>query len=329
MTEREVSRAAFLRDHGFAKARIAALNEDASFRRYFRLRGGPEPALLMDAPPDLEPVGPFIAIARHLIALGFSAPRILAADAAAGWVLVEDFGDSTFTRLLNTGHDEAPLYELACDTLIALARQGHPIELAPYDTDTFVREAGLLTEWHYPFKRGVSLSTGAGAAYLQAWREVLGSLPHSAPTLVLRDYHVDNLMLLDGHEGVSRCGLLDFQDALLGPAAYDVASLVEDARRDLPAALRERIVRRYEASLDSASRDAFRAWFPVLAAQRHAKVAGIFVRLFKRDGKAAYLRHIPRVVQMLERHLDEPALAPVATWLAVHYPDFAQALPAP
>lgn len=327
VTARDASRTAFLREHGFGEAEVRPFAQDASFRRYFRLGGGPQPALLMDAPPDKEPLAPFIDIARHLTGLGFSAPRVLAAAAADGWALIEDFGDNTFTRLLDGGHDATALYELACDVLLELQRQEHSIELPPYNTDAFVREALLLTEWHYPCKRGTQCGVAQSAAYEAAWRAVLDELPHEAPTLVLRDYHVDNLMLLEGSAGHSACGLLDFQDALLGPPAYDVASLLEDARRDVPAGLYERVKQRYEQALDPADREVFRAWFPVLAAQRHAKVAGIFVRLYRRDGKPAYLRHIPRVVRLLARHLANPRLAPVADWFDAYYPDFAEPLP--
>jgi hypothetical protein len=313
----------FAAAHGWAGAAVVPLAADASFRRYFRLKNGAKTALVMDAPPGKEDVRPWLIIARHLGALGFSAPRVFAADEAAGLVLLEDLGDDTFTRLLAKGADETALYELAVDVLIDLHRrpvaQAVPAGLAAYDDARFLDEAALLTDWFLPAS-GAASTAETRAAYLAAWRSALAAARSVPETLVLRDFHVDNLMLLPDRTGVARCGLLDFQDALRGPSAYDFVSLVEDARRDIAESLRAAARRRYLAAFPALDAAAFDTSCAVLGAQRHAKVIGIFTRLNRRDGKAQYLTHIPRVWRLLDRALPHPALAAVRGWFEANVP---------
>lgn len=308
--------AAFLAGAGFGGAALHWLAADASFRRYGRLSGGPVPALLMDAPPGKEDVGPWLRIARHLVGLGFSAPNVLAEDARNGFLVIEDFGDDTFTRLLARGEDEAGLYDLAVDTLAALhaAPAAVPAGLAPYDTDRLLAEAALFTDWYLPAIRGRAAGAAEREDYSALWREAFALAHAATPTLVLRDYHVDNLMRVPGRAGIAACGLLDFQDALAGHPAYDLVSLVEDARRDLGPGIAARARARYLAARPEAADDSFAAAAAVLAAGRNAKIIGIFTRLCRRDGKPRYLAHIPRVWRLLERDLAHPALAPLQRW---------------
>jgi aminoglycoside/choline kinase family phosphotransferase len=286
----------------------------------------------MEAPPDREDVRPFLHMARHLRDLGFSAPEIFAADRTTGLVLLEDFGDDTFTRMLSAGHDETSLYQLAIDVLIHLHRlepaTAVPAWLPPYDTGRLLDEALLLCDWYMPAacRRPTE---AARVAYSAAWEEALIPAVSSPATLVLRDFHVDNLMRLSGRDGLRACGLLDFQDAVAGPAAYDVMSLLEDARRDVSPALKAEMLARYAAGIGHADWEPFHRTFAVLAAQRHAKVIGIFTRLSRRDGKDAYLAHIPRVWRLLERALAHDALAPVAGWFDRHLPAPARVVPLP
>ena len=236
----------------------------------------------MDAPPPQEDIGPYVAIAALLRELGFSAPEVLAEDRDEGFLLLEDFGDDTYTRLLARGADEPALYKLAVDTLIALQRAAAPRgtpELPPYDMERLLAEAVLLVDW---YRR---LASGLREEYLALWRAVLPDAMVSPPTLVLRDYHVDNLMLLPDRPGVRGCGLLDFQDAVTGPPSYDLVSLLEDARRDIPGPLRQAMTERYLAAFPSLDRFAFLRSAAILAAQRNCKILGIFTRLWKRDGK--------------------------------------------
>src|SRR6266550_4151909 len=238
--------AAFLVAQGWSENAPSVLAGDASFRRYYRLLDGKRRAVLMDAPPPREDVGPYVTVAGILRAHGFSAPEIYAEDRANGFLLIEDFGDDTYTKLLAKGADEAALYTLAIDTLVALHRvveaERLP-DLPPYDEERLLTEAGLLVEWYAPCVLGAPLAEKVRDDYRARWREVLPQAELPAPTLVLRDYHVDNLMLLPGREAVQSCGLLDFQDAVRGPASYDLVSLLKDARRDVPAARRSATAR--------------------------------------------------------------------------------------
>jgi aminoglycoside/choline kinase family phosphotransferase len=320
--------AGFLADAGWGGSEPELLAADASFRRYYRLSDGERRMVLMDAPPPHEDVRPYVAVAGMLRGYGLSAPEIFAQDSERGLLLIEDFGDDTYTRLLARGTDERALYALAVDTLIALQRAvAAPPALPAYDEDVLLREAALLTEWYAPAVLGTPLQPALHEEYLALWQAVLPFAAMGAPTLVLRDYHVDNLMLLEGRRGVRGCGLLDFQDALSGPASYDLVSLLEDARRDVPPALREAMTERYLAAFPALDRGAFRRAAAILAAQRNAKIIGIFTRLWRRDGKPRYLDHIPRVWRLLEGDLQEPALHPLARWFDRHLPRAARHIP--
>lgn len=322
--QRETQRRAFLDQFGWATALPQALTSDASFRRYFRLGLGNQRVLLMDAPPEAgEDVRPFARIDRHLIDLELSAPEILAEDAERGFLLLEDFGDATFTNLLAQDEDEEALYALATDVLIALHAMEQlrtaPDWLAPYDDERLLAEAALLPDW-FMEAHDLNITTAARAAYDQAWLDAFRHAHAGPRTLVLRDYHVDNLMRLNDRDGVRACGLLDFQDAVAGHPAYDLMSLLEDARRDISPVLQATMKERYFDALGITDSAAFDAAYAVLGAQRHAKVIGIFTRLDRRDAKPVYLKHIARVWRLLETSLEHPALGEVRAWIDEHIP---------
>ncbi|MFT5539611.1 MAG: aminoglycoside/choline kinase family phosphotransferase [Alphaproteobacteria bacterium] len=321
----------FLSTSGFAKAALDWLAADASFRRYGRLGGGPRPALIMDAPPEHEDVRPWLRVARHLVALGLSAPVVIAEDATAGLLLIEDFGDDTFTRLLNVGTEEHALYDLAIDVLAALhehpADQAAPGWLPVYDRQRLLDEAALFTDWYLPALRGQATGPTEREDYLALMGLALAPAETGARTLVLRDYHVDNLMLLKGRKGIVSCGLLDFQDAVAGHPAYDLISLIEDARRDLGPDVAARAEARYFAARAIPEPEDFAVAAAVLAAARNAKIIGIFTRLALRDGKHRYLAMIPRVWRHLEGDLAHPALGPLAAWFDAVVPRDARAVP--
>lgn len=301
----------FLAAHGWAGAAIEPLAGDASFRRYFRILDGQRRAILMDAPPPHEDPRPFVAVARWLSARDFGAPAILAADEARGLVLLEDFGDRRMRETVDA--DAAalvPLYEAAVDVLVALRR--HPAEdLRPYDRAELHREAQVLTEYYCP---AVGLSVDLDG-YRAAWDDVFARALTDTPVTVLRDYHAENLMLVGD---ANRLGLLDFQDALAGHPAYDLVSLLQDARRDVEPSIEEAMLRRYCAATGEG--EAFMDAYHVLGAQRNAKIVGVFTRLWKRDGKPRYPALCPRVWGYLERDLSYPVLAPVARWFADNIP---------
>ncbi len=303
--------AAFLTTLGWEGAVIAPLAGDASFRRYFRVTLEARRAVLMDAPPPHEDPRPFIAIARWLLAKGFAAPAILGADEERGLVLIEDFGDDRMREAIEADPDATvKLYSDAVDLLAAL-RNHAPEGLAPYDMAVLHREAALLPEWYTP---AVGLDVDV-EGYRAAWDQVFAHALTDTPVTVLRDYHVENLMLV----GPGRTlGLLDFQDALAGHPAYDLVSLLQDARRDVEPSIEEAMLKRYLAATGEG--DAFLNAYHVLGAQRNAKIIGIFTRLWKRDGKPRYAALCPRVWAYLERDLTHPVLAPVAAWFDDNVP---------
>ena len=273
----------------------------------------------MDAPPPHEDVRPFIAIDRHLRGLGYSAPEIFAEDTSLGTLLLEDFGDDLFTRVLDSGGDEQELYRHAVDLLIDLLHRDLPSAIPEYDTTTLLGEVALFVDWYLPAMRQQPVTTAERDAFFSAWQEVLPLANAGPSVLVLRDYHVDNLVWLEHRTGISRVGLLDFQDALVGPCLYDLVSLLEDARRDLPSALVKDMFDRFISGtgLDPA---ASATAYAVLGAQRNSKIIGIFTRLWQRDGKTDYLPYIPRVWGLLEADLEHSVLMPVRNWFDAHVP---------
>lgn len=323
MADRDAAIVAFLAAAGWGDAKRHPLAGDASFRRYYRLERKGATALLMDAPPPQEDVRPFLLVARTLRDLGFSAPAILAAETMAGLLLIEDFGDDTYTSLLAKGADEGALYALAIDVLIALQQRFTP-SVAPglplYDDTRLLNEAALLVDWFLPAVTGKATPPDLRDAYLDLWRGLFPLARAVPATLVLRDYHVDNLMRIADRSGLAACGLLDFQDAVLGPMTYDLVSLLEDARRDIAPGLARSMRERYLAAFPALDRAAFDASVAVLGAQRHCKVVGIFTRLDRRDGKPRYLVHIPRLWRLIDQDLRHPVLAPLKDWLDRYIP---------
>lgn len=317
MSDRVQRRAEFIRAAGWGDAQERLLAGDASFRKYFRLHRGGTTVVVMDSPAAHEPVQPFVRVGRHLSALGLSAPEILAEDTANGFLLLEDLGDDTFSRVLDKGGDEVQLYELATDVLVTVHRapdHGLLPDLGAYLGEGLIEAAMLLPEWYLPEASGRPTPEAESAAYRAAWRQCLAHLPPGDDTLLLRDYHKDNLLWLPHRPGVKACGLLDFQDAQRGHASYDLVSLIEDARRDVSPAAYERCLARYIAETGLNASD-FKTGFALMAAQRHARVIGLFIRLWRRDGKPDYLVHLPRVWRMFERALKHEAMAPLRAWV--------------
>jgi aminoglycoside/choline kinase family phosphotransferase len=308
---------AFLDANGWADGEILPLAGDASFRRYFRVVAPGRTAVLMDAPPPHEDPRPFLAVSDHLRSIGFAAPETLAQDLDHGLVLLEDFGDARMREVVDAAPEaEQRVYREAIDLLVALHRHPAAPALDPYDMAEYQREAGLFTEWYAP---ALNLAVDA-EGYRAAWEEALEPLNGFEPVTVLRDYHAENIMLREHHQGLDGLGLLDFQDALAGHPAYDLVSLLQDARRDVTPELEAAMLARYRshAPLDDAA-------YALLGAQRNAKILGIFTRLWKRDGKPRYLSFQPRVWGYLERDLAHPALGPVTRWFDANVPPPARA----
>lgn len=307
----------FLDKAGWSGCAIDPIPGDASFRRYFRLEGDRGKAMLMHAPPPHEDPQPFLDVARWLRHHGARAPEIHAADSAAGWVLTEDFGNDRMRDWLDLNpQGEEGAYAAAIDALLPLHRvEAGPF--APYDLATYLREASLLTDWYTP-AMGLAVDV---EGYAEAWQAALAPLlaRQGRGVTVLRDYHAENIMLLGpAADGSGAQGLIDFQDALAGHPAYDLVSLLQDARRDVPLELEDLMLDRYKSH--GIAGEHFDADYALLGAQRNAKIVGIFTRLCKRDGKPRYLGLVPRVWEAMERDLKHPALAPVARWFDSNIP---------
>jgi N-acetylmuramate 1-kinase len=344
--------ARFLEETAFADADALYLQGDASARGYARLVLPDRQAVLMNSPrqPDgppirdgkpysalvhlAEDVKPFVAVAEALRARGFSAPEIQAFNLDTGFIVLEDFGDAVFKTALERGVSQAELWGKAVDVLLALSaappEQALPVPgstpyvLPLFDAEAMLIEASLIVEWLWPAVHGRDLPGDVQAEFEALWRPRLAVAAQADPGWVLRDYHSPNLMYLADRAGVRDVGLLDFQDALRGPLAYDLVSLLQDARLDVPEALERAELDRYCAARTTRggtfSSDDFRTLYATLGAQRNSKILGIFARLAKRDGKRAYLAHMPRVARYLERDLAHPALADLRDFYARAFP---------
>ena len=342
----------FVEASGWAAAEIGPLPGDASARRYFRLHDGARRALVMDAPrmPDgppirdgkpysqiahiAEDVRPFVAIARHLRALGLSAPEILAVDLDGGLLLTEDLGDRVFGAEVAAGADQRALWRAGVDALLALHRapverrlgigDGSFHEVPPFDLAALQIEVELLTDWYVPALTGAPIVAEARAAFLAAWRPAFARLIAMPSGLLLRDYHSPNLLILPERVGAKRAGIIDFQDAMIGPRAYDLVSLLQDARLDVALEIEAGLLAYYcteaAATQPGFDRAAFEWSYAALGAQRNTKILGIFARLARRDGKPRYLQHIPRIWRYLERDLAHPGLASLAAWYEQNLP---------
>jgi N-acetylmuramate 1-kinase len=295
----------FLSRTGWDDAALDAVPGDASFRRYFRLKKSEgQRAILMHAPPPHEDPRPFLDVTDYLRQNDFRAPEIYSADAAQGLILLEDFGDRRMREHLDSHpNDEDGIYRTAIDTLVRLEKA--PVaNIAPYDEAVYLRETGLLAEWYLP-AMGLSADT---SEYDAMWAEALASLRDAPAVTVLRDYHAENIMLLDDDAQ----GLIDYQDALIGHPAYDLVSILQDARRDVSPELEAAMLQHYAAT---AKPDYdLSLHYALLGAQRNTKIIGIFTRLWKRDGKDRYLDFLPRMWRLLERDLAHPGLVSLKTW---------------
>ncbi len=301
----------FLAASGWEGAAILPLAGDASFRRYFRVVEGERSAVLMDAPPPHEDPRPFVAVAEWLIGHGLSAPEIIARDLERGMLLLADFGSARLRETLDEDpRREQELYELATDVLVHLHAHPPMPGLRAHGLEQWLDELTLFTDWYCPAV-GASVDV---EAYRAAWREVLRPIAEDGlgPVTVLRDYHAENIMLVEGRGGLAHFGLLDFQDALAGHPAYDLASVLEDARRDVPDAIEREMIDRYVGVTGHGQ--AFEQAYWALAAQRNTRILGVFTRLWRRDNKPGYRRFQPRMWGLLERDLSQPHLKPVRAW---------------
>jgi aminoglycoside/choline kinase family phosphotransferase len=322
--ERMIALEKFVKESGWGKADLFPLKGDASFRRYTRLIMGERRALLMDAPKPHENIDVFLDMTAHLKGLGCRVANIYAEDRVQGFAILEDFGDYTFKRLLLDGDfDETALYLQAVDVLKHIHRHkdATSLDIPLYDMDALLREVNLLADWFIPQALGNELSSDQKVRFNALWQDALKDIAADHSVLVLRDYFVDNLMLADGNGALATCALLDYQDALLGSPAYDLVSLIEDARRDISPEVRRAALAHYFEGNDGIDRLKMLEAISILGAQRHAKVLGIFTRLSVRDGKHQYLDHLPRVQRLFVRSLSSPRLSELREFMYEVMPD--------
>jgi aminoglycoside/choline kinase family phosphotransferase len=320
MTARAQEAEHFVASAGWAGATFEPLSGDASFRRYFRVSAGSRRAIVMDAPPDREDVKPFLHIAAALREFGYSAPTVLAADPMRGFLLLEDLGDDLFNVVLAREPAEAPLYDAAVDLLRDLHGRTVPDDVPHFGSTRALREVRLFCEWTLPALTSAVPNTEVTETFMTLWEQALVRLVDTASVLCLFDYHAENLIWLPQRIGLRRVGLLDFQDAVRGPAVYDLVSLLEDARRDVSSETVDRALSRYLAGASTESREIFLARYALAGAQRNTRILGVFGRLFLRDDKAGYLALMPRVWRHLENDLRAPHLADLRDWFDHNVP---------
>ena len=306
----------FLQQNNLGNYRIEKIAGDASFRHYFRASGNGQSFIIMDAPPENEDVQPFCKIAEFLLKNNFAAPRIFAKDYQNGFLLLEDFGDDSYRKVLEkTPAKEMRLYTEAVDLLIDLSKVHPPQDLPIYNHELLLKEVMLFVDWYLPNVAKKPLSTSQTQEFKNIWLDIFSKL--SPPNMVvLRDYHADNLMFLEKNIGTRNVGLLDFQDAVIGVGAYDLVSLLEDARRDVDPNLQEKMLQHY---LNKSNCDAkqFLLDYQILSLQRNIKIIGIFSRLAFRDHKQNYLSFLPRVFGYVNSRLEDKyfqAIKPFITY---------------
>lgn len=321
MTSRADLARAFVDQTAWAGAAITPLAGDASNRKYFRLLSSQgTPAVLMDADPAKgEDVRPFLHVAKHLFNIGLSAPQILAEDQPNGFLLLEDFGDDLFARVvLKEPSLEAPMYEAATDALIALHAASPAEGLKAYNPEVMARMAALAWRWYRTGLLGAD--PAREAAFQAAFQSLLEAHVPDTPVMILRDYHAENLLWLPDRNGPAKAGQLDFQDAMLGHPAYDLVSLLEDARRDVPYEIMQGMISRYCGATET-NTGHFLLAYHLLGAQRNLRILGVFARLSMLGGKPHYVDLIPRVWAHLMNDLKHPVLAEIAPLIRAELPE--------
>ena len=361
MPDREDERRAFLAASGLGAARRQPLPGDATTRRYERLFPPSGPSLiLMDQPPAAEsrPCPPlasdaeragrgynalarlaagrveaFIACAGYLRGLGLSAPEVVASDPPMGLAVLEDLGDDLYARLIETGMDEAPLYDGAVEALAVLQATPPPTilesdgvswPLLTYDELALKTAGDLFLEWVPRLRPELSFGEAAASEWEAVWAPVRARAVAGATVFCHRDYHAENLIWLPARAGAARVGLLDFQDALIAHPAWDLSMLLHDARRDVSADRERAVLARYLAARPKVDAEAFVADFHALGALNIARIMGLFARLVARDGKPRYRAFMPRLWGYLDRCLQDPAPAGLEAWLDRHVPPAAR-----
>jgi aminoglycoside/choline kinase family phosphotransferase len=326
--DRDTLKINFLDSNKLGASKRIALKKDASHRVYERIikeDGGS--FVLMDAPPEKEKVEPFIRVANLLLQNDFSAPKIIAQDIENGFLLLEDFGDDSFTNILSgksklSGEiEEVQMYERAVDNLIRLHKlPTNSAGLANYDEGMLIKESMRFVQFYLEVLNCERIDKVVQEEYVIIFKHLLSIAKNFANVIVLRDYHADNLMWLDDRLGYRKVGLLDFQDAVIGSPVYDLVSLLEDARRDVTPQLADKMIKRYLQAFPNLSQKEFAATYAIYAVQRNLKIVGVFARLATTHKNPYYLTLLPRVWRHINNDLKHPLLLPLKKWLIKRVP---------
>lgn len=330
----QAQRAEFIKNAGWSGASEAPVGEDWSQRKFFRIEKSGRTAIVMHAVPDNDPrstpghkLQDFVTISSYLQKLGLSAPKVYAQDLRQGLLLVEDFGSQDFASLIGQGKDrERDIYLLASKTLAHLYSKTEfiAIDLPDYYAGHVHKGRQRVVDWYLPAVRGRANSDGLVGDYLSVWKQIEKTLPQVKRRMLHGDFHPGNLMWLPDRTGIEQTGLIDFQGAMMGPAPYDLVNLLDDARREVPDDLRQECLAKFVEGIAAEDREAFLAWYPVLATQFHCRVIGQALKLAIRDGKERLLTIIPILQRHLIRDLATPQLKPLKDWFAVQGIDFTE-----
>lgn len=297
---------------------VHKMPSDASFRRYDRVISGDHSYILMDASTEYYHLSDFVNIAKFLRRHHFSAPQLFEIDYDNGFLLLEDFGNTTIKQHLSTAADKSIIYQQMLDLLILLQSIKPPI-LPIYTNNLLLKELELFIDWYFPWVTGKFLTDNKKEEFFNIWLSIINQLPvQYSQTIVLRDYHVENIMLLSQYYGIKSLGLLDFQDALIGSPIYDVVSLLEDARCDVEKAFASQMLKYYierNHNLNNLSIEDIYTSYHILGAQRNSRILGIFARKIARDQQEHYAGYIPRVQQYLENDLSHNVLKELKSWI--------------
>ena len=314
----------FLKKNGIKEFKLKQIKSDASFRKYFRIytKNKSINLLLVRSPKKKENNLGYIKTANILEEMNLSVPKIIDYDNKKNLFLIEDFGSQTFKNSLKNGVDEYKLYNLAVETLIYIYKWKINLKkkLPLYSEKKLINEALLFLEWYWPFIYKKKPSQKTIDEFIKIWKFLLKKNLKSKKILVHRDFHIDNLFFLKNRVKLRSCGLIDFQDAVLGPSSYDLVSLLEDARRDVDNKIISKMYKKFTSNLKTKEKKFFVSEYRTLAINRHLKVIGIFSRLYLRDKKKNYLKHIPRLWRLIEKNLNYDDLKQINIWIDEYFP---------
>jgi len=309
---------------GINDFKLKPIKSDASFRKYFRvyIRNQKRNLLLVNSPKKTENNLGYLKATNIFEKINLSVPKIISFNISKGSFLIEDFGINTYTNSLKNGESEYKLYNLATDILIYINNQSKNLKkkLPQYTNKKLIEESMLFLEWYWPAIHKNKPKKDVVNEFIKIWNNLLNKNLRTKKVLVHRDFHIDNLFFLKDRKGLKACGLIDFQDAVIGPTSYDLVSLLEDARRNVNKEIIFKMYNKFVRKLSKKQKEDFVKEYKVLATNRHLKVIGIFTRLCKRDKKNSYLKHIPRLWKLIEYNLNFYSLSELNKWINEFFP---------